>query len=62
MLVDMNGVVGVGAASKTRYVLTSQEYIIRPHVVNHNFEFTFPMATDENAPIAQVRTARRGWR
>ena len=56
MLIDMTGVVGVGAQSGTRYVLSSQEYIVRPHVANHNIEFTFPMVTDENAPIGLVRT------
>ena len=56
MLFDLTGVTGVGAQSGIRYVLTSQEHVIRPHASNQNVEFAFPMATDENAPIAKVRT------
>ena len=56
MLIDMSGVVGVGAKSGTRYVLSSREYIVRPHAANQTIEFTFPMTTDENAPIGAVRS------
>lgn len=56
LLIDLSGVVGVGAQSGTRYLLSSQEYLVRPHVANHHIDFYFPMATDQNAPIASVRT------
>ena len=52
----MTGITGVGAQSGTRYVATSQEYVVRPHVPHQNIEFTFPMTPDTNAPIEQVRT------
>jgi hypothetical protein len=55
MLFDLSGVTGTGVQSGTKYVITSQEHIIRPLVANHNIEFTFPMATDENSPIDRVR-------
>ena len=55
MLFDLTGVTGTGAQSGTKYVLTTQEHIIRPLTANHNVEFTFPMATDEDAPISRVR-------
>ena len=55
MLFDMTGVTGTGAQSGIKYVLTSQEHVIKPHASNQNVEFTFPMATDPNAPIAKVR-------
>lgn len=53
---DMTGVTGTGAQTGIKYVLTSQEHVIRPLTPNQNIEFTFPMATDENALIAKVRT------
>jgi hypothetical protein len=56
MQFDLTGVTGTGAQSGIKYVLTSQEHVIRPFAPNQNVEFTFPMATDENAPIAKVRT------
>ena len=56
MQFDLTGVTGTGAQSGIRYLLTSQEHVIRPHASNQNVEFTFPMATEENAPIAKVRT------
>ena len=55
MQFDLTGVTGTGAQSRIKYVLTSQEYVIRPLAPNQNVEFTFPMATDENAPISKVR-------
>ncbi len=55
MLFDLSGVTGTGVKSGIKYVITSQEYVIRPLIANHNIEFTFPMATDENAPIDKVR-------
>lgn len=60
MQFDLTGVTGTGAKSGIRYVLTSQEHVIRPFANHQNVEFTFPMATDENAPISKVRvgTAR----
>ena len=60
MQFDLSGVTGTGAKSGIKYVLTSQEHVIRPFAMHQNVEFTFPMATDENAPIAKVRvgTAR----
>jgi hypothetical protein len=60
MQFDLTGVTGTGAKSGIRYVLTSQEHVIRPFAIHQNVEFTFPMATDENAPISKVRvgTAR----
>jgi hypothetical protein len=54
--VDMSGVTGVGAKTKWRYVTAAQEFIIRPHVDNHNLNFTFPLSTDANSPIENVRT------
>jgi hypothetical protein len=54
--VDMSGVTGVGRMSKRRYVTTAQEFILRPHVVNHDLNFTFALFTDENALIENVRT------
>ena len=56
MQFDLAGVTGTGAQSGIKYVLTSQEHVVRPLASNQNVEFTFPMATDENAPIAKVRT------
>ena len=56
MQFDLTGVTGTGAQSGIKYVLTSQEHVIRPLAPNQNVEFTFPMATDDNAPIAKVRT------
>ena len=56
MQFDLTGVTGTSAKSGIKYVLTSQEYVIKPLAPNQNVEFTFPMATDENAPIAKVRT------
>ena len=56
MQFDLTGVTGTGAQSGIKYVLTSQEHVVRPHASNQNVEFTFPMATDENAPISKVRT------
>ena len=56
MQFDLTGVTGTGAQSGIKYVLTSQEHVIKPFASNQNVEFTFPMATDENAPIAKVRT------
>ena len=53
---DLTGVTGTGAQSGIKYVLTSQEHVIRPLASDQNVEFTFPMATDDNAPIAKVRT------
>ncbi|MDB5885602.1 MAG: hypothetical protein JWR74_1773 [Polaromonas sp.] len=56
MQFDLTGVTGTGAKSGIKYVLTSQEHVVKPFASNQNVEFTFPMATDENAPIAKVRT------
>ena len=56
MQFDLTGITGTGAQSGIKYVLTSQEHVIRPLAANQNVEFTFPMATDDNAPIAKVRT------
>ena len=56
MLFDLTGVTGTGAQSGIKYVLTSQEHVIRPLAPTQNVEFIFPMATDDNAPIAKVRT------
>ena len=56
MQFDLTGVTGTGAQSRIKYVLTSQEHVIKPLALNQNVEFTFPMATDDNAPIAKVRT------
>ena len=56
MQFDLTGVTGTGAQSGIKYVLTSQEHVVRPLASNQNVEFTFPMATDDNAPIAKVRT------
>ena len=56
MQFDLTGVTGTGAKSGINYVLTSQEHVIKPLAPNQNVEFIFPMATDENAPIAKVRT------
>lgn len=56
MQFDLTGVTGTGAQSGIKYVLTSQEHIIRRLAPTQSVEFTFPMATDENAPIAKVRT------
>ena len=56
MQFDLTGVTGTGAQSGIKYVLTSQEHVIRPLAPNQNVEFTFPMATDDNAPMAKVRT------
>ena len=55
MLFDLTGVTGTGAKSGTKYVLTNQEYIIRPLAMHHNIEFTFPMTTEEDAPIEKAR-------
>lgn len=55
MQFDMTGVTGTGAQTGTKYVLTSQEHVIRPLTANQNIEFTFPMATDENALVSKVR-------
>ena len=52
----LTGITGTGAQSGIKYVLTSQEHVVRPLAPNQNVEFTFPMATDDNAPIAKVRT------
>ena len=52
---DLTGVTGTGAQSGIKYLLTSQEHVIRPLAPHQNVEFTFPMATDENAPISKVR-------
>ena len=56
MQFDLTGVTGTGAQSGIKYVLTSQEHVVRPLASNQNIDFTFPMATDENAPISKVRT------
>ena len=56
MQFDLTGVTGTGAQSGIKYVLTSQEHVVRPLASNQNVEFIFPMATDANAPIANVRT------
>lgn len=56
MQFDLTGVTGTGAQSGIKYVLTSQEHVVRPLASNQNVEFIFPMATDPNAPIANVRT------
>ena len=56
MQFDLTGVTGTGAQSRIKYVLTSQEHVVRPLASKQNVEFTFPMATDENAPISKVRT------
>ena len=56
MQFDLTGITGTGAQSGIKYVLTSQEHVIRPLALNQNVEFIFPMATDDNAPIAKVRT------
>jgi hypothetical protein len=56
MQFDLTGVTGTGAQSGIKYVLTTQEHVIKPFAPNQNVEFTFPMATDDNAPIAKVRT------
>lgn len=56
LLFDLTGVTGVGAQSGIRYVLTSQEHIILPHASTQIVEYIFPMATDENAAIVNVRT------
>jgi hypothetical protein len=56
MQFDLTGVTGTAAQSGIKYVLTSQEHIIRPFTPQQNIEFTFPMATDDNAPISKVRT------
>ena len=56
MQFDLTGVTATGAQSGIKYVLTSQEHVIRPLAPNQNVEFIFPMATDDNAPIAKVRT------
>jgi hypothetical protein len=56
MQFDLTGVTGTGAKSGIKYVLTSQEHVIKPFASNQNVEFIFPMATDDNAPIAKVRT------
>ena len=56
MLFDLTGVTGTGAQSGIKYVLTTQEHVIKPFATNQNVEFTFPMATDDNAPISKVRT------
>ena len=56
LLFDMTGVTGVGAASGLLYRALSQEYVVRPHAMNQNIGFTFPMATDPDAPLASVRT------
>lgn len=55
MLFDLTGVTGTGAQSGTKYVVTSQEHIIRRFAPHQNIEFTFPMVTDEDAPIAKAR-------
>ena len=56
MQFDLTGVTGTGAQSGIKYVLTSQEHVVRPLASNQDVEFTFPMATDDNSPISKVRT------
>lgn len=56
MLVDLTGITGVGAQTGTKYILSSQEYIVRPHAASQSVELTFPMATGPDATIDRVRT------
>ena len=56
VLFDLLNITAVGAQSGTRYVVSSQEYVIQPLAPNQNIDFTFPMTTDVNAPLEMART------
>lgn len=57
LLIDMNGVVATGAASKTSFPLTSQHTLTVPFVPNQTIEILFPIETaGQTAAMSTVRT------
>ena len=56
LFIDMRAVSGVGASSGARYVIPSQEILLRPLTVSHQVELTFPFAEKATDPLSLTRT------
>ena len=56
LLIDMSGVVGVGATSGTRYPLSSQHTLTVPFLPNQTIKLIFPMSTSTTVAMSAVRT------
>lgn len=56
VLVDMNGVVGIGKVSGTRFPLTSQHTLTVPFLPNQTIKIVFPITASANAAMSAVRT------
>lgn len=56
VLIDLNGVVGIGKVSGTRFPLTSQHSLTVPFPPSQPIKIIFPIVDSGNAAMSAVRT------
>lgn len=56
LFIDMTGVSGVGSSSGAKYLVPTQEILIRPLTLSHQVEITFPFFKNAADSLASTRT------
>ena len=56
LFIDMTGVSGVGSSSGAKYLVPTQEILIRPLAQSHQVEITFPFFKNDADSLASTRT------
>ena len=56
LFIDMTGLSGVGSSSGAKYLVPTQEILIRPLALSHQVEITFPFFKNAADSLASTRT------